>query len=243
MAEASSEESTRSTRDRRFNVTLDNDGIRREKSLQFRKTRSAAKARITRKIKELTECFTNLENVADVCKGAQEFEEVATNFQDAHSAYHATLDDDFEIQDSQEYFDCKNQRIVNFERTLEEWFSRAESEINPHDSVSNTGSRSRSRTSRSKSLHTSRRSSEAGSSAVSPRTIAATKRASLTAEAAALHQQQNLQEEELRLKQQQEEARLRLDQRKQQLHLQTEIAKMEAEEQVYAVAELGDYNF
>ena len=48
-----------------------------------------------------------------------------------------------------------------------------------------------------------------------------------------------MQEEELRLKQQQEEARLRLEQGKQQLQLQTEIAKMEAEEQMYAVAEQG----
>ena len=98
MAEASSEESTRSTRDRRPNVTLDNDGIRREKSLQYRKTRSAAKARITRKIKELTERSTSRENVADVREGAQEFEEIAANFRDAHNAYHATLDDDFEIK-------------------------------------------------------------------------------------------------------------------------------------------------
>ena len=65
IAEASSEESTRSTRDRQPNVTLDNDGIWREKSLQCRKTGSAAKACITRKIKELTEHFTNRENIAD----------------------------------------------------------------------------------------------------------------------------------------------------------------------------------
>ena len=145
-----------------------------------------------KKIKELTERSTSRENVADVREGAQEFEEITANFRDAHNAYHATLNDDFEIQDSQEYFECENRRIVNFQRTLEEWFSRAESEINPHDSVSNTGSRSRTHTSRSKSSHTSLRSSEGGSSAASPRTIAAAKRASLTAQAAALRQQQNL---------------------------------------------------
>ena len=81
-------------------------------------------------------------------------------------------------------------------------------------------------------------------SAASPGTIAAAKRASFTAELAALHLQQNLPEEELRLKQQrQEEARLRLEQRKQQFQLHTEIANMEAEEQVYAVAEQGDHYF
>ena len=73
--------------------------------------------------------------------------------------------------------------------------------------------------------------------------MAATKRASLTAEATTLRKHHTLQEEELRLKhqglkfqQQQEEAKLLLDQRK-QLQLETEIAKKEAEEQVNAVAE------
>ena len=87
------------------------------------------------------------------------------------------------------------------------------------------------------------RSSEAGLSAANPGTIAAAKRASLTAEFDALYLQQNLPEEELRLKQQQEKARLRLEQCKQQFQLHTKIAKMEAEEQVYAVAEQGDHYF
>ena len=178
MDEASSEESTRSTRDKRPNVTLNNDRVQREKSLQCLKTKGATKARITRKIKELNERLTNCENIAEVRKGAQEFEEIATNFRDAHNEYHATLDDDFEIQDSQEYFECENQRILNFQRTLEEWFSRAESEINPHDLASNTGSKSLTRTARSKSSHTSLSSSAAGSSAASPRTIAAPPKAS-----------------------------------------------------------------
>ena len=73
------------------------------------------------------------------------------------------------------------------------------------------------------------------------------KRASLAAEAATLRKQQTLQEEELRLKhevlkyqQQQEEANLRLEQRKQQLQLEIQIAELDAEEQVYAIAEQGD---
>lgn len=176
-----------------------------------------------------------------VRKGAQEFEEITTKFRDAHKAYHAILDDDFEIQALEEYFECENQWIVTFHRTLEEWFSRAESEINLHDSVNNTGSKSCTRKSHSKLSHKSLRSLEAGSLAASPWTNAVAKRASLTTELAALRQRQNLQEEELRLKQQQE-ARLRLEQHK-QLQLQTEIAKLEAEEHISAVAEQGDHYF
>ena len=236
-------------------MTLDNNGIRQEKSFQLRRNRSAAKGSITKKIKEVTECFSNCDDIADVRLKAQEFHKTATIFRDAHNAYHASLDDEFEIQDSHEYFECENQRIVNFQRTLDEWFTkmeskhfkRVDSEISPQDSVSNSGSRSRTRSSRSKSSRSSSRTSEAGSSAISPRTIAAAKRASLTVEAASLREQQTLQEEELRLKhqglkyqQQQEEAKLRLNQRKQQLQLQTEIAKVEAEEQVYVTAEQED---
>lgn len=75
--------------------------------------------------------------------------------------------------------------------------------------------------------------------------IATAKKQALTSEAAALCEKQVLQGEELWLKhqgleyQQQQEAKLRLDQRKQQHQLETKIAKMEAEEQAYTIAELG----
>ena len=118
-----------STRAKRPNVTLDNEGIRHERSLQLRRNRSTAKASITKKIMML----------ADVRLKAQEFYETAGNFRDAHKAYHASLDDEFEIHDSHEYFECETQRIVNFQRTLDEWFAKAEgkhrskvdSEVNP----------------------------------------------------------------------------------------------------------------
>ena len=124
---------------------------------------------------------------------------------------------------------------------VEEWIAKSIHGIQCRDA----GSRSRARS--KKSLRSGSRASEAGSSAFSPRTAAAAKRASLAAEAASLRKQQTLQEEELPLKhqglkyqQQEEEAKLCLEQRKQQLQLETEIAKTEAEEEVYALAELGD---
>jgi len=74
---------------------------------------------------------------------------------------------------------------------------------------------------------------------------AAAKRAALQAEAASLHKQQAIQQEELRLRQEvlkqqqlQEEAKLRLDQRKRELDLEREIARAQVEEQTYANAEL-----
>ena len=115
--------STTRDRDRRPNVTLDNEGIRHEKTLQLRRNRSAAKANVTKKIKEVTECMSNSRDVADVESKAKEFLEAATHFRGVHSAYHASLDDEFEIQDSNDYFDSEDRRIENFQRTLDEWFA------------------------------------------------------------------------------------------------------------------------
>lgn len=79
----------------------------------------------------------------------------------------------------------------------------------------------------------------------SPRLAAAAKRAALQADAAALHKQQAIRREELRLRQEvikqqqlQEEAKLRFDQRKCELDLERKIARAQAEEQTYANAEL-----
>lgn len=94
--------SATSDRDRPPNVTSDNEGIRHEKSLQLCRNRSAAKANVTMKIKEVTECMSNSRDVADVEWKAKKNLETATlwHFRGIHSAYHASLEDEFEIQDS-----------------------------------------------------------------------------------------------------------------------------------------------
>lgn len=158
-----------------------------------------------------------------------------------------------DILDSQDYYESECKRIDDFQLTIEQWIAKVSSRpcenavsvVHPEDSVSNVGSRFRAR---SRASLASSRKSTGGSSAryvQSPRLVAAAKRAALSAEAASLHKQQALQEEELRLKQEEtkrqqlrEEARLRLDQRKRELDLETKIAKVEAEERTYAIAEL-----
>ena len=79
----------------------------------------------------------------------------------------------------------------------------------------------------------------------SPRLAAAAKRAALQADAATLHKQQAIQQEELRLRQEimkqqqlQEEPKIRLEQRKCELDLERKILRAQAEEQTYANAEL-----
>ena len=235
------------------NVTLDQEGVRNESLLRLRRSRRSAKGNITKKIDQITLSMSLLLSVEEMSSIAHEFKNTVDAFRSAHANYHALLSDEEDILDSQDYYESECKRIDELQQTIEQWIAKASSGpcenavsvVHPEDSVSNVGSRSRAR---SRASLASSRKSTGGSSAryvQSPRLVAAAKRAALSAEAASLHKQQALQEEELRLKQEEtkrqqlhEEARLRLDQRKRELDLETKIAKVEAEERTYAIAEL-----
>jgi len=160
------------------------------------------------------------------------------------------LSDEDEIQDSQDYYESECARIANFQETLHQFITRTSvqsyaSEVRQEDSISNVGSRTHTR-----SCASSRKTGGGSLAHVhSPRLAAAAKRAVLQADAATLHNQQAIQQEELRLRQEiikqqqlQEEAKLRLDQRKRELDLERKIARAQAEEQTYANAELENAN-
>ena len=159
-------------------------------------------------------------------------DEAIKNFNAEHQTYHGQLEDQTEIDDSQEYYDATLLLANDTRRIIDDWiqvgFIRPQGEISqpnlqPEDSISNIGSRtaSKSKTRFKASSPSSRSSSVSGA-----RGAAAAKRASLAAEVSMLQKQQALQQEELRLQQ-----------RKQQLALETEIAKVKAEECVLAEAE------
>jgi hypothetical protein len=242
------EDQDASARSRNPNLTLDHEGIRYERSQQLRRNRSDAKGVVTKKIKELTELTTSVIDASEARIKAQEFKDVAVKFYLAHADYHVTIMDEYDLQDSEEYFHNETQRIEAFKRTLADWIhslsnpnpSPLECEINSNDSISNVGSKTRSRRSAKGSVSSSRRS-RVSSSAQSAMVAAAAKKAMLTVRAATLDKYKALEEEELRiqheiaaLNQRQEEQRLRCQQRKKELELETEIAKVDAEERAYA---------
>ena len=140
---------------------------------------------------------------------AHEFKNTVDAFRSAHANYHALLSDEEDLLDFQDYYESGCKRIDDFQVTIEQWITKAsagpcenaESVAQPEDSVSNVGSSSRER---SRASLASSRKSTGGSSArygQSPRLFAAAKKAAFSTEAASLHKQQALQEEELRLKQ------------------------------------------
>ncbi|CAB4045106.1 Hypothetical predicted protein, partial [Paramuricea clavata] len=115
------EDQDASARSRNPKLTLDHEGIRYERSQQLRRNRSAAKGVVTKKIKKLTELTTSVIDASEARIKAQEFKDVAVKFYLAHADYHVTIMDEYDLQDSEEYFQNETQRIEAFKRTLADW--------------------------------------------------------------------------------------------------------------------------
>ena len=116
----------------------------------------------------------------------QEFDKTMEAFKNAHSNYYSMISDEDEIQDSQDYYESECARIANFQEALNQFITRASaenyvSEVRPEDSITNVGSRTRTR---SRASYASSRKSGGGSLAHvhSPRLAAAAERAALQAD-------------------------------------------------------------
>ncbi len=227
------------------NPIFDYEGIRYEKREQLRRNRAAAKGNVTKKIKELTETRMSTTDISEARAKAEEFYNAMDNFYKVHADYHALIEDEYELQDSEEYLLTETQRIDNFKRTLIDWIHNfsdktqvpTDREINSSESISNVGSKVRGWRGKSRASVASSQRSKASSAMAA----AAAKKATLRVQAEALNKYRALEEEELRLKhemlmlnQRQDEEKLRLQQRKKELQLETEIAKADAEERAYA---------
>ena len=215
---------------RQPNKTVYRSGVEHERILRLQRSRSNAKGVVTKRQRELLELMKDSTYVDQVRAKVLEQELALKNFNEAHDKYHAELIDDSAIQDSIEYFESVKRMGTALIQTFNVWLKSVEFKLQeeldlaislrPEDSIGNVGSinPNASLTSiKSKSTSSSR-----SSTASSARLRASAKKATLSVEAAALKKRQDIQMEELLLKQ-----------RKENLKLETELAKAEAEERVY----------
>ena len=86
--------------------------------LQLSRSRSAAKANITKKIKELTEWQMTCGSVYEADEKLKTFVDVASKFYLAHSKYHSFIKDENDLADSEEYFEKEISRILKVHLTI-----------------------------------------------------------------------------------------------------------------------------
>ena len=134
---------------------------------RLRRKRSAAKANITKKVKELTEWVNSSRTATEVQIKIEEFAEVSNGFFVAHSSYHTMISDEYDKTDSEEYLQTETNRIENFNRTLQEWLNNLEGElrsaivetdVKSSDSVSNVGVKVQTSIANSRTSYSSNRS-------------------------------------------------------------------------------------
>ena len=197
------------------------------------------KPNVTRKINEITELVKDVNNLEHVQRVYYDFEESLKKFTLAHGNYHANLTDEDDVQESEAYYSVEVRRTSAFKDTIKTWLENNEfchknrteqfNEIRPSDSMSNIGSRTdcgskssrKSKVIRSDIGSLSSRVSSKGSAFSAKAAAAAARKAVLEEEAIRLQRRQELQQQELCLKQRREE-------------LETKIAQAAAEERTYS---------
>ena len=209
---------------RQPNKTLDRSGVEHERILRLKRSRSSAKGVVTKRQNELLKLVKDSNKVDQVRSKVMELELALRNFYEAHDTYHAVLIDDNDIQDSIEYFKTVKHMGAAVMQTFDMWFKSVELKLqeeldlaislHPEDSISNIGSVNSNVTlasgrSKSKSVSSSRLSRS--STASSARLKASAKKAALSVEAAALKKRQDMQIEELLLKQRKENLKIEVE--------------------------------
>ena len=207
-----------------------------ERILRLKRSRSSSKTVVTRRQRELLELMRNSNNVDQVRAKFLELELAMSNFNEAHDKYHTELIDESAIRDSIEYFESVKRVGTSVFKSFDAWLQSAEFKLHgeldlaislhPEDPISNIGSvnsRSAASSRRHKSVKSSASSCLSRSStASSARLRASAKKTTLSVEASALRTRQDIQLQELLLKQ-----------KKEIFELETELAKAEAEEKVH----------
>ena len=224
-----------------------NQGARSERIYRLKRTRAGKKANVTKLRNEVQQLMADYKNIDKVSEKFVELDNAMKTFRVAHLKYHAELTDEFDIDESKEYYDSEEAKVSRLLDNITAWINTEKHRIeetiadyvsdvgvSPQDSVSNVGRRNLPSSRNSKGL---RRQSSISSKSSNTMISGERSRAALIVETSTLHKRQAIQMEECLLESEirktqleQERARLELEHRKEQLKLETELLEIRARE-------------
>ena len=181
-------------------------GARSERIYRLKRTRAGKKANVTKLRNEVQQLMADYKNIDKVSEKFVELDNAMQTFRDAHLKYHAELTDEFDIDESKEYYDSEEAKVsrllndisrwINIEkRRIEETIADFTSDVgvSPQDSVSNIGRRNLPSSRNSKGLRRQRSiSSKSSNTMISGERS----RAALIIETPTLHERQAIQMKE-----------------------------------------------
>ena len=123
--------------------------VKSERIIRLKKSRSSAKAVLTKKQRELTELMNNPSNVDQVRVKVSEFGLAVKKFNEVHDRYHAENRDENAIRDSNEYFGAVDDMVRDIISEIDLWLQSVQVKLqekidfsislHPEDSISNIG--------------------------------------------------------------------------------------------------------
>ena len=217
---------------RQPNLTLDLEGVIREKLRLKKKSRAGQASNVTAKSNEIIALLAHDRNLQAVKEKLVHVDAAFQKLKDAHRDYVSEIRDEAELVESQGYLERQETNFTAFRQRIVDWIAateskllaesiRVDSDVKPEDSISCAGTPTPSNVSRNPSRASSRGSRT--SSVALARAKEAAQVAVLRAEITILEKRQALEERKLRLKQ--EETRL---------NLEAAIAKSTAKERAFA---------
>ena len=183
-----------------------NQGARSERIYRLKRTRAGKKANVTKLRNEVQQLMADHKNIDKVSEKFVELDNAMKTFRVAHLKYHAELTDEFDIDESKEYYDSEEAKVSRLLDNITAWINTEKHRIeetiadyvsdvgvSPQDSVSNVGRRNLPSSRNSKGL---RRQSSISSKSSNTMISGERSRAALIVETSTLHKRQAIQMEE-----------------------------------------------
>ena len=159
MAEGGHDFIKENSRQKQRNLTLDWEGIDAESLRKLKQTRGSKRGIVTRAQEEIRLFMTDSSNVLIVKEKLEHLHKAFQEFARAHVEYHNRLNDECDIDESEEYYKSVDQANGRLECEISSWIiacnrSRFDNplaaatreeidDVTPDDSISNVGSRAR----------------------------------------------------------------------------------------------------
>jgi len=197
---------------------------------QYKVLRGHQKGRLTKIQRAIRDLMHDRDNASTVTSQLKLLDVIFKDFTNVHKQYHDTLRNAGDIQMSQAYYNTVKHEIDILFDEASDWclvasrLQEAENVLSGHDRVAHLSTH----IGGSSCISHNSRSTKTSSIGSAKLKIAA-KKAALLAEAASLHERRSLEIEELQLQQ-----------KRRELDVKVELAKADAEENVYSELERGN---
>ncbi|RUA06459.1 MAG: hypothetical protein DSY43_01925, partial [Gammaproteobacteria bacterium] len=139
---------------RKSREKIDKTGTKSERIYQLKRTRAGMKASVTKIRNKLQLLMSDYKNIDLVREKFNELNDSMKRFKDAHTKYHVEITNEYDIEESKEYYDSEETKVSQLVDKIVKWTDAEQRRIEhiiadylsdsvlPEDSISNVSAHS-----------------------------------------------------------------------------------------------------